>query len=58
MHPLESLAMECENVVFKFEQSDKICDIKNPKLKYQFLHRGENNTEALVCTTAKLFYDL
>ena len=58
MHPLDSMAKECEQVVFNFEQSNKICDTKNPKLKYPFLNRGESNTKALVRTTAKLFYDL
>ena len=50
MHPLDSMAKECEKVVKAF---DDHINLNDEKTKF----RGESNTQATTRCTAKLFYD-
>ena len=56
MHPLDSMAKDCEKVIKSYEESVSINDQKS-KGNYPFQHRGESNTQALVRTSAKLYHD-
>ena len=56
MHPLDTMAKECEKVVKVFEDHINLND-KKTNGPYPYPFRGESNTQATIRCTAKLFYD-
>ena len=56
MHPLDSIAKECEKSVQRFEEKVGI-NAKKSSGNYPFIHHGESNSQAVIRTTSKLFHD-
>lgn len=56
MHPLDTIAKDCDKVLCNFE---KQCGLPEKKKagQYPFTHRGESDTQALVCTSSKIFHE-
>ena len=56
MHPLDSIAKECEKSVHRFEQKTGMNNKKSSG-NCPFIHHGESNSQADIRTTSKLFHD-
>ena len=57
IHPLDTMAKECEMVVRSFEATKNISGMKTNG-PYPFPHHSESNTQATVRCTARLFLNL
>ena len=56
MHPLDTMAKDCDKTIKSFEVSSNIKDMKIAD-KYPYTKRGESETQATIRCTSKLFHD-
>ena len=57
LHPLDAMAKECSRQIKSYENASNV-EWNSSKKKYPYAHHGESNTEALIHTISKLFYDV
>ena len=54
MHPLDTMAKDCEKIIKQFESNRNINKIHSMKMPY--MYRGESMTQALIRVVSKLFH--